>query len=266
MPLPTPDPAFRWSHEPWGYALRCQPLESVAQHLFTTRQLELRPADDQARRWQQVVDSVGGDTDRLFRIKQVHGRHVRVVDRKHVEADAAARRPEADAIVSDVPGAVLAVQVADCIPMLMVDPRTGAAGAVHAGWRGTCAGIAAETIATLAREFGARPEDLLVGVGPSIGACCYEVGAELVDAFRTAGASDDQLSRWFMPRSGRLRLDLWTANREQLTDAGVQPDHIYLSALCTRTHSDLFDSYRADGVNAGRMVAAIRVPRGATAG
>ena len=259
MQLPPSDPAFRWSREPWGHALRCQPLESVAQHLFTTRQLELRPGEDQARAWQDALASIGGDATHLLRIKQVHGRAVRVVDGATLgeEAD---KRPEADAIVSNAAGAVLAVQVADCVPLLIVDPQAGAAGAVHAGWRGTCAGIVAETITTLSREFGSRPVDLMVAVGPSIGPCCYEVGAELVDAFRTAGATDAELSRWFTTHDGRLRLDLWSANRDQLIAAGVSPDRIYASALCTRTHSALFDSYRADGAKAGRMIAAIRVP------
>ena len=261
MELPSPDPAFRWSHESWGAALRCRPLEAMAQHLFTTKQLQLRPAQDQARAWEQVVGAVGGAVDHLLRVKQVHGRTVRVVDAHRFTPAAVAERPEADAIVSNVPGAVLAVQVADCVPMLIVDPRVGAAAAVHAGWRGTCERVGAATVQTLTREFGSRPGDLTVAIGPSIGTCCYEVGAELVDAFRTAGASDAELSRWFShPAKGSLRFDLWTANRDQLIAAGVSPDAIYMSHLCTQTHADLFDSYRADGANAGRMIAAIKVP------
>jgi hypothetical protein len=193
-----------------------------------------------------------------MRITQVHGRTVRVVRRGDRTLGAP---PAADAIVSSTPGHVLAVQVADCVPLLLADPRTGAVGAVHAGWRGSAARIAPWAVQTLAQEFGARPSDLVVAMGPSIGACCYEVGPELLDAFRHAGAGAEQLARWFTRTDdGSLRLDLWTANRDQLVEAGVRSDQIYLSRLCTQTHATVFDSYRAEGENAGRMAALIRCP------
>jgi YfiH family protein len=151
--------------------------------------------------------------------------------------------------------------VADCVPLLLADPRTGAAAAVHAGWRGCAAGIATATVQTLAAEFGVRAIDLVAAVGPSIGACCYEVGPELLDAFRQSGATDAQLSRWFTrTERGSLRLDLWAVNRDQLIDAGIPAAQIHLSNLCTLTHASIFDSYRAQGPNAGRMAALIRVP------
>ena len=154
-----------------------------------------------------------------------------------------------------------AVQVADCVPVLMADRRTGVAAAVHAGWRGTSAGITRAAVEALAREFSTEPRDLTVAIGPSIGACCYEVGDELLDEFRRDGAGDDELSRWFhRAQNGRLQLDLWTANREQLVRAGVSPDRIFLARLCTQTHAGVFDSYRAAGAAAGRMAALIRVP------
>jgi YfiH family protein len=145
--------------------------------------------------------------------------------------------------------------------MLIADRGCGAAGAVHAGWRGTSAGIAATAIETMTQEFGTAASDLVVAIGPSIGACCYEVGDELRDAFRSAGATDDQLARWFWrTATGSLRLDLWTANRDQLVAAGVPADRIHIAGLCTQTHAHLFESYRAAGVAAGRMAALIRVP------
>jgi polyphenol oxidase len=260
MKLPSTHPAFHWSRETWGAALRCAPLGQVAQHLFTTKQLPLRPFERQSTTWAAAVHAVGGCVDDLMRIKQVHGRTVRVLRRG--DRPAPGPPPEADAIVSDNPGDVLAVQVADCVPLLLADARTGAAGAVHAGWRGSAARLTSTVIDTLAREYGVRPADLVVAVGPSIGACCYEVGADLIDRFREAGATRTQLARWFTRTSaGSLRLDLWTVNRDQLLEAGVTRDRIYLSSLCTETHATLFDSYRAEGPNAGRMAALIRVPR-----
>jgi YfiH family protein len=257
MTLPLPDPVFRWSHETWGAALRCDPIQPVAQHLFTTKQLRLRPFERQSEPWAAAVAAAGGAVPDLRRITQVHGGTVHVVRPGDVVMDA----PAADAIVSNTPGQVLAVQVADCVPILLADPRTGAVGAVHAGWRGSAARIAPAAVQTLAHEFGVRPADLLVAVGPSIGPCCYQVGPDVTDAFRQAGAGDAQLARWFTDgATGSLWLDLWMVHRDQLVEAGVAPNRIYLSRLCTQTHATVFDSYRVEGPNAGRMAALIRCP------
>jgi polyphenol oxidase len=259
MKLPSADPAFHWSHETWGAALRCTPLGKVAQHLFTTKQLPLRPFDRRSAPWAAALDAVGACVDDLMRIRQVHGRTVCVLRRG--DRPALGPPPDADAIVSDSPGDVLAVQVADCVPLLLADARTGAAGAVHAGWRGSAARLTSAVIDTLVQEYGVRPADLVVAVGPSIGACCYEVRADLIDRFREAGATSHQIARWFTrTAAGSLRLDLWRVNRDQLLEAGVTPDRIYLSGLCTETHATVFDSYRAEGPNAGRIAALIRVP------
>jgi YfiH family protein len=265
--LPPPDPAFRWSVEPWGHALRCRPLESVAQHLFTTRQLELRPSarpgHSSSDGWAHAARSLSVGPEQVMRVKQVHGRAVRVLRKGERSPGAAEARPEADAQISNDPDLVLAVQVADCVPVLIADPRRGAASAVHAGWRGTSAGIARAAIEAMAREFASRPEELTVAIGPCIGACCYEVGAELVEVFRADGATAEQLSRWFAEdASGRLRLDLWLTTRDQIEAAGVPASRIFVAGLCTRTHSTILDSFRADGERAGRMAGMIRVPAG----
>jgi YfiH family protein len=190
----------------------------------------------------------------------VHGRGVQVWRQGDPPSDPA-DRPEADAQISNDPAHVLAVQVADCVPLLMADARRGAAAAVHAGWRGTAARIVEATIDALAREFDTKPEDLLVAIGPAIGQCCYLVGDELVEAFRRAGATADEVTRWFHRDAGRrLRLDLWTANRDQLVGRGVPGSRIFVAGLCTQTHPTVFDSFRAEGERAGRMAALIRVP------
>jgi YfiH family protein len=261
MNLPPPDAAFRWSAEPWGHALRCRRLDAVAQHAFTTRQLPLRAPERQDLAWTQATASVGAGIEQLMRIKQVHGRAVRVLRRGGIMPADARERPAADAIVSNAPSLVLAVQTADCVPILMADAKTGVAAAVHAGWRGVCSGIAKAAVETVVAAFGTNPGDLTVAVGPSIGSCCYEVGEELVAAFQQNGATDEQIERWFTPAAnGKRRLDLWVATAEQLRDAGVNESRIHVASLCTRTHADVFDSYRAAGAAAGRMAALIRVP------
>jgi YfiH family protein len=234
----------------------------VAQHVFTTRQLPLRggPALQPAA-WRDATGAVGGAVERLVRVKQVHGADIRVLKRGLVNPDAASETPEADGIVSNEPDLVLSVQVADCVPLLMADRRTGAVAAVHAGWRGTCSGVARAAVETMVRELGSNPVDVVAAIGPSIGPCCYTVGENVLEAFHAHGATADETGKWFIrDGDGRWRLDLWSANRDQLVRSGLREDQIYVCGLCTQSHHELFESYRVDGERAGRMAGLIAVP------
>ena len=256
MTLPAPDAAFHWSREAWGAALRCQPLAAAAQHLFTSKQLALPDQDS----WRLATASLGATPERLMRVKQVHGNAVRVLKRGEVRSDAAAIRPDGDAIVANEAGLVLSVMVADCVPIVIVDPVRGAAAAIHAGWRGTCARVGPEAIATMAREFGSKPSDLLAAIGPSVGVADYEVGESLIDAFATSGHDAAAIDRWFVRSGAKPHLDLWRANADQLQRSGLAPEHIYICGLSTVAHPDVFESYRLNGERAGRMAALIVVP------
>lgn len=256
MTLPVVPEPFYWTQESWGAALKCRALDPLAAHLFTTRQLELSSADD----WQRVGEAVG--VRQVVTLTQVHGR-ASVVIRHGLPLPAA--RPEADVVVSNAPEAAIAVRAADCVPLLLADAKTGAVGAVHAGWRGTAAGAATAVVEALAREFGSSPRDLVAALGPSIGACCYEVGTELVDAFAAAGHPRYLIDRWFLappPRRGGterpgLRLDVSGANRDQLILAGVPEANVHLAGLCTAMHLDLLTSYRAEKEDARRIAGVI---------
>jgi YfiH family protein len=256
MILPRPDAAFDWRHEPWGASLRCGALDPHAQHLFTSKQLAL--ADPES--WRQAIASVDATPDRLMRVKQVHGNTVRVLKRGQVPDDAAAQRPDGDALVSNEPGVALAVMVADCVPILIVDPVAGAAAAVHAGWRGTCARVAAAAVETMEREFGTKPPDLIAAIGPSVGPEEYEVGESVVEAFENAGHDKHDLDRWFLRSFAKPHLDLWRANGDQLLAAGLNADHIHICRLSTVAHPDVFESYRVMGERAGRMAGLVVVP------
>lgn len=258
MTLPAVPEPFYWTDAPWGHALRCAALDPVAPHLFSTRQLELSSGTHAA----ELTATVGAL--RLVQVNQVHGRAHVVV--RTGEPPAAGERPEADILISNAPEAAVAVRAADCVPILIADRKTGAVAAVHAGWRGTCAGAAGAAVSALRAEFGARPEDLVAAIGPSIGVCCYEVGPELVDAFAAAGHQRHLIDRWFTstppPRGSRdrnpLRLDVAGANRDQLLLAGLPEEQVHVAALCTAMHLDVLTSYRAEKAQAGRLVAAIR--------
>jgi YfiH family protein len=258
---PAVTPLFHWTHETWGHALRSTELEAHAQHLFTSSQLRLpahASAAERERAWRAVAASLQADRGGLLRVRQVHGREVRIVAAADPMPDSSSL-PDGDAIVSNRAGAILAVVVADCVPLLLVDPRAGAAAAVHAGWRGTCAGVTGAAVAAMRQAWGTRAVDLVAAMGPSIGPDDYEVGEALIDAFRDSGHGAP-VDRWFSRRDGVLRLDLWRANVDQLVAAGMRPDRIFTAGLSTAVHPGWLESYRRDGAAAGRLVAAIVVP------
>ena len=253
MPEPQPSEGFEWTQEPWGPALRCTPLSEVAFHLFTTGNLRLT---DDEREWTMVAERMGVERSRVALIRQVHGADVAIVRAGH---DAHASRPEADVVISDDPRSAIAVRVADCAPILLADRRLGVVGAAHAGWRGTARRAAGAAVAAMTSAFGSRPVDLVAAVGPCLGPACGEVGPEVVEAFRDAGHPPADIDRWFTRGpSGRPHVDLWRANRDQLTAAGLAGSQVHVARLCTKTHPALLHSYRVDGRNAGRMAAIIR--------
>lgn len=255
---PQPRDSFLWTPEPWGPALRCAPLAEVADHLFTTRGLFLDRAGkgDGWRRLARAMDVADGA---LVRLVQIHGAGI-VVVRRSDGGPAEQDGRVADIALSERPDAAIAVQVADCVPLLLADMRTGVVAAVHAGWRGAAARAPMVAVEALAREFGSQPGELIAAIGPSIGPCCYEVGEEVREAFRAAGHEAAAIGRWFSPdgAGGRPHLDLWRTTRDHLVSAGVLPGRIHTCGLCTATHRDVFYSFRGDGPGTGRMVGTIK--------
>jgi len=272
--LPQPDAAFAWVRSPAGWGLVCRPLEPFARHVFTSRSWLLGLALE-ADGWQEVAEAVGSDPAGLLRIRQVHGADVLV----HLPGRPPLPAVPADIIVGADAAMAMAIQTADCVPLLIADRRTGAVAAAHAGWRGTALGVAAAAVNAMTTALGSRPPDLLAAVGPSIGPCCYQVGAEVRERFVHEGFQADELARWFatapsqLPAnppmvglSGRLTarglfLDLWSATSDQLAAAGVPRDQVFVAELCTASHDNLFCSYRRDGKAAGRLAAVIRSSR-----
>lgn len=249
--IPAPE-GFRVAEAPWGDVLVCAPLAAVARHVFTLRNLDLRAdRNDSRHRWDAVAGWLGARRP-VRRVHQVHGAAV-----VHARGDATGSLPEGDIVVATDVGQAVAVQVADCVPLLLADTRTGAVAAAHAGWRGTAAGVAARAVAALRDLAGTDPADVVAAIGPSIGPCCYEVGDEVRRAF--AREHDGAADAWFAPGGeGRWWLDLWAANRDQLTSAGVVDRRVHVARLCTVTGAASFFSYRAHGATAGRMCGAIR--------
>ena len=255
-----------------GPVLVCRALEPIAPHMITTRRWALGGGrgGDERRAWDDIAHTMGTG---LVRAHQVHGAEILV---RRAGDRGPETLPAADIVVSNDPTVSAAIQTADCVPLLLADRRTGAVAAAHAGWRGLAAGVPRSAVEALAREFGSRPADLVAAAGPSIGACCYEVGAEVRDRFTAAGFPVTAIDRWFferpqpMPQNPSMpglgaegRPDHWyfdsgCSTRDQLVSAGVPPDQVFLVELCTASHPGVLCSYRRDGAGAGRLAGVIR--------
>ncbi len=272
MILPPPDPRFAWRETDFGPALVCLPLERLATHLFTTRAWSLGHVPATPDAWHEPARAIGLAGDALRRLKQVHGCTAVVAGEI---ADGADALPEADIVLSNDPGLAIAAQAADCVPLLLADSRLGVVAAAHAGWRGLVQRVPAKVVDDLARTYGSKPADLVVAIGPSVGACCYEVGADVLQAFAAAGFTDAERRRWFSPvptpsptnpsmaglppepRADHAYFDGWSCAREQLLAAGVPETQVFGAGICTASHAALC-SYRRDGKLAGRIVGVIR--------
>ena len=206
-----------------------------------------------------LCHELGIGPEALILPHQVHGTTVREIDAALLRHDAATRRAlleGVDAVMTDVTGVCVGVSTADCIPVLLYDEVHRAVAAVHAGWRGTAAGIGGVTVRRMRDEFGCRPEDILAGIGPSIGACCFEVDAPVWEAFcRAPHFSPAEHGR--ADGGGKFHIDLKAVNARDLTQAGVLPEHITVSDLCTRCRPDVFWSHRAYGSERGSLAAFI---------
>lgn len=246
----------------------------TAPHGFTTRaggvsrgpyaalNLGLSSGDDRdsvAENRRRVLRHIGARQEEVCGYHQVHGTRVMVAAPGWFEE-------KADAGVSNDPEHVLVVSAADCYPVLFHDPVTGAAGAAHCGWRGTLGRLPGEVVATLRSVYGARPADLRVAIGQGIGGRCYQVDAEVAEAFAAAGfpadvASDDRppadLERG-EPGDGRRLLDVHAAILHALGESGVDPAHVTSLGLCTHCEEDMFFSHRRDAGRTGRMWGFVR--------
>lgn len=163
--------------------------------------------------------------------------------------------PATDALVTDLPGAPIGVFTADCVPVFLYDLARPAVGIVHAGWRSTVRSITAGTVQKMIADFGADPGVMHAAIGPSIGQCCYEVGRDVFEQFSGAFGYADSLFRKTAP--DKWHLDLWEANRRQLVDSGLRPEHIFIHRLCSACKSQKFFSARKLGPRSGRTLSLI---------
>jgi hypothetical protein len=261
------NPAFRQLTAPNGVVmLSCIPLaDSGASHGFSLRFRRTAVAHRTApfgergrdREDQQELARALG-LRRAIPMRQVHGRDLAVVDGE-------GRVGACDGLMTRAENVALIARSADCVPLLFWDAEERVAAAVHAGWRGACAGIAAHAVTCLKEQMSVSARSLRVAMGPAIGVCCYEVGEEVLASFRERWEYGDRLFR--AGPAGRLYLDLLEANRRQLVGAGVRPERIHTAESCTSCLDQELYSYRREGPGVGRLLAAIGIrPAGGQSG
>lgn len=221
---------------------------------------------------QRFQSAIAAKEFSLVPLKQVHS------DLIHRFSSVSSEPTFGDASATNTPNLLLSVQTADCVPILLVDPKRHAVAAIHAGWRGTLSRVTGKTVGRMRQEFGSKPSDLLAAIGPSIGPCCYEVGVELVTKFTALfldgheyfdeprTGDEPNPIQWLnmkppghQPPPKNVHLDLRKANISQLETAGIRPANIYTSDLCTACNDDLLFSYRREGAISGRSMSVIGI-------
>ncbi|MFZ4984194.1 MAG: peptidoglycan editing factor PgeF [Blastocatellia bacterium] len=219
------------------------PLPAAALNLGNYSQDDYANITENRRR---LKEALGLPDWPLLTLRQIHSADVHSIFTIDGAAPFLDRNPPpGDAIVSCLTRVLLAIQTADCLPILIADRRTGVTAAIHAGWRGTVAGIVTRTVGLMQQRLGVSPADLIVAQGPAIGPCCFEVGPEVIARFRELHDQVDCLLSGHQV-DGRANLDLPLANRLQFRQLGVDDSSIYDCNLCTVCQNDKFFSYRLE--------------------
>lgn len=184
---------------------------------------------------------------RIAAVYQCHGSTVKTIAS---EADITDSDERADGMISDIAGVLLGVKTADCVPVLIGDPKTGAFAAVHAGWRGTVASIVVKAVENMRTTFGSDPSQMIAAIGPAASVRQYEIGEDVLNAF---AENFEGSEKYFVPtRPGHARVDLHAANRDQLLSCGLDAANISIAPFCTLERTDLFFSYRREKEEFGK--------------
>lgn len=257
------DAGFYWRERGGVKALICRPLEEAGfVNAFSTRSggvsdfpensLNLAGFDEDTaanieENRRRFLGVIGGEYA-LMTAWQIHSDRVKLVE---TFEEGTGSDEKSDALVSKMAGGVVGVKTADCVPILIGDPGSGAFAAVHAGWRGTALSIVSKAIGVMRDSLSADPERMVAAIGPAAGRRNYEIGPEVTEAFETEFA--DAAKYFKMTRPGHALIDLHQANADQLTAAGVSPSKIFKAPLCTMERTDLFFSYRVEKSKFGKV-------------
>lgn len=213
------------------------------------------PIENVHRNLELICNAIDIDYTRLVFSDQTHEDNIRAVTEADIGKGLTVKSDIAniDGLMTNVPGIPLITFYADCVPLFFLDKKNKAIAVVHSGWKGTVLRIGAKTLNQMYKYYGTKPEDCLVGIGPSIGPDCFEVGPEVAQEFK------DNFDNWneFIEPFGacKFKIDLWKVNKLMLTELGVPDENITVSGFCTMCNDDLFFSYRRDKGRTGSMSA-----------
>lgn len=209
---------------------------------------------------QRFAAAVGINFSNIVTAQQIHGNEIAVIDRNQAGLGKENYQESiagVDSLITNCSQVPLMLFFADCVPILIADPVRGVVGISHAGWKGTVMKIALRTVKKMSEHFQTSPHDCLAAIGPSIGSCCYDVGEQVSHQFQT---NFSQWKSFLMPQeNNQWKLNLWEANRHQLIEAGVPPQKIFQSNVCTACNTSLFFSYRKEKGLTGRIGAVLQL-------
>ncbi len=213
--------------------------------------------DDVRGNYNRMASALGIEKEKMVLSWQTHTTNIRVVTEQDAGKGVVRDRDykDIDGLMTDVPGLTLVTFFADCVPLYFVDTKNRAIALSHSGWRGTVNRMGEKTVEKMRETFGTDPKDLICAVGPSICKECYEVGEDVISEFEKS-FSEENFPKIYSPKGdGKFLLDLWEANRIILTEAGVPPENISVTDICTKCNPDLLFSHRGMGEKRGNMCA-----------
>lgn len=228
---------------PWlrhGITTRSPALPLVGDMSFTTGASHPESVIANRTTWLATVGATPETTVMSGLIHETHVTHVGLKERGRGTCSPQTAIPQSDGLITTEANVTLLICFADCVPLILVDPKRHAIGLGHAGWRGTLAEMATALVHGMETVANSEPRNLIAVIGPSIGPMVYEVGRDVADQFTTTYPDDNLIQS----DAERLRLDLWSANRQQFLRAGLCSENVHVAGICTQTHADRFFSHR----------------------
>ncbi len=234
----------------------------VSTGIFSSLNLSYTRGDDHYavdENFRRTAMSLHASVEDFVLTDQTHTTHIRLVTARDRGKGITEKRDyqDIDGLITDEPGIVLAAFFADCVPLFFVDPAHHAIGLSHSGWRGTVSRMGRETVRAMQEAYGSRPEDLVCAIGPSVCQSCYEISEDVAACFQEEFPASEEILRATVP--GKFQLDLWKANELVLTEAGVTPEHLAVTDICTCCNPDLLFSHRASHGKRGNLGAFLKL-------
>lgn len=232
----------------------------VSTGIFSSMNLNFKRGDDPdavLENYRRMAAALNMRVEDMVLSDQTHTTNVRVITEE--DRGKGILRPQdysdVDGMITNVPGIVLVTSYADCVPLYFVDPVRKAIGLSHSGWKGTVGHIGQKNVEKMHEVYGSEPKDIVAAIGPSICQSCYEVSDDVAEAFRANFTADEAADILLDKGNGKYQLDLWKANWYVLTDAGILPEHLSVTDLCTACHPDLLWSHRKTNGQRGGLSA-----------